>query len=467
MIVEILTFGNELLDGRRIDTNTTWIGNFLTSLGLNVRFHQTTQDRKSDIVDAFKIALDRSDVIISTGGLGPTQDDITFESLSEAIGKPLQFHPDIWFQIQAKFEKRGLPCPESNKRQAYLPKGAQPIEPAGTAPGCFMKVGEKFIFCLPGVPHEMQMMMQTFVLSKLQDKIKAHSFFQQGYSISGIAEALVEEKLLGSKMEIHPDAQIEIAYTASLYCVDVTFTVTPHDSKKTAQIKKDIDQAVQKIFQGSLIRWNDQKIEEHLIRLFEKKKWKLGLAESITGGLITSSLVNVPGCSNVLDQGLVTYSYPAKISVLGVLESTLATYGAVSVQCVLEMARGLKKKSGVDVALSICGIAGPGGATDEKPLGLTYICWIGPKIETTKSESVEKGKKKNYVKTTDFVGLNPQNLGMNIDMSPNLKEQHVFQREQDTAFVQGFVFSGDRKRNRMLATNQALMGLYSFLKNYE
>lgn len=468
MIVELLTFGNELLDGRRIDTNTAWIGKFLTGLGLDVRFRQTTQDRKGDIVDAFRIALDRADIIISTGGLGPTQDDITFEAVSEAVMQPLEFHFDIWLEIQKKYKKRGIPCPESNKRQAYLPKGATPIEAVGTAPGCFIDKDGKWIFCFPGVPHEMQHMVENFFVQKLQSKLLFKTMFQQGYSISGIAEALVEEKIQQAGLVLHKKAKLHVAYTASQSMVDVTFTITPNDPKDIEDIQTDIDLRFQDLFNGHLIRWNDQTIEEHIVHWFENKKWKLGIAESITGGLITANLVNVPGCSNVLDRGLVTYSYPSKMDLLDVSQSTLETQGAVSVDCVLEMARGLKKKCKVDVAVSICGIAGPGGATETKPLGLTYICWLGPKLEMEKGKSVGSVKTGVYVKSTDFlknVGPEAQNAVMFRNRSSNMTEEHVFHDEQGTAVVQGFVFSGDRKRNRMLAANQALMGLHAFINS--
>jgi len=456
MIVELLTFGNELLDGRRIDTNTSWIGKYLTGLGLDVRFRQTTQDRKGDIVDAFRIALDRADLIISTGGLGPTQDDITFEALSEAVSKSLMFHPEIWFDIQKKFEKRGLTCPESNKRQAYLPKSAIPIDAVGTAPGCFLEANDRWVFCFPGVPHEMQTMVEGFFTEKIKDKLQIKSLHQLGYSISGIPEALVEERLQQANLETHVDAELHVAYTASPSLVDVTFTIKPKDPKKIDAIRADIDGRFQEAFKNNLIKWNDKPIEEHIVHWFEKKKWKLGVAESITGGLITSCLVNVPGCSNVLDRGLVTYSYPSKMDLLTVSESTLATQGAVSVQCVLEMARGMKKNFGVDVALSICGIAGPGGATESKPLGLTYICWIGPNLEN-----------KKYVKSTDFVGPKAQNAVMVKKTGSTMIEEHFHHDEHGSAIIQGFVFSGDRRRNRMLAANQALMGLHAFIKNYE
>lgn len=466
MIVEFLTFGNELLDGRRIDTNTAWIGRFLAGYGLEARYRQTTQDRKEDIVAAFQLALSRSDLIISTGGLGPTLDDITFESLAEALNLPLEYHPDIFSRIEKKYAHRGIPCPASNKRQAMLPQGSTAIDEVGTAPGVFIEVNGKMIFCFPGVPFEMETMVKTFLVQKLHTK-QFKSVTQLGYSISGIAEAIVEEKILEKGLDKNPDADVSLAYTASPFSVDVTFSLTPHDDKNKSKIMEDIDAQFKNLFQDHMIRWNEKAIEEHIVHWFLEKKWTLGVAESITGGLITANLVNVPGCSEILDRGLVTYSYPSKKELLGVESSTLEQYGAVSVECVLEMARGLLKRSEAQVALSICGIAGPGGATDQKPLGLVYICWVGPILEKDKVKSDDSIK---YVKSTDFlkkVGRKDQIPVMLKKSGSHMVDELLIHDEHGFAKVQGFVFSGDRKRNRMLAANQALMGLHAFLKNYE
>lgn len=460
MIVELLTLGNELLDGRRIDTNTAWIGRFLSGLGLEIRFRQTTQDRKDDIVAAFRLALSRSDLIISTGGLGPTQDDITFESLAEALGQPLEFHADIFAGIEKKYEKRGLPCPPSNRRQAMLPKTSTPIPVVGTAPGCFIEVGERMIFCFPGVPVEMQTMMQTFFVEKLRTKKQFRPIFQLGYSISGIAEALIEERIQNVGLDKIEGADFHVAYTASQSEVDVTFSVSPHDLKQKEKILQDLHERFFRTFSENLIGWDGKPIEEHIVQKFLEKNWMLGIAESITGGLITSKIVNVPGCSLMLDRGLVTYSYRSKEELLGVKKETLMQHGAVSAECVLEMVRGMKKNSSVDMAVAISGIAGPGGATDKKPLGLTYIGWMGPPLKL--------GSSGGYVKSTDFSKkVGPTSQSADINKNQQLIEEYVFNDELGFGKVQGFVFTGDRRRNRVLAANQALMGLNSLINSYD
>ncbi len=456
MIVELLTLGNELLDGRRIDSNTAWIGRFLTGLGLDVRYRQTTQDRKEDIVAAFRLALTRADLIISTGGLGPTQDDITFESLAVAINQPLEYHADIFQEIEKKYEKRGLPCPPSNKRQAMLPKTAYPIPAVGTAPGCYVEVGSRKVFAFPGVPVEMQHMFQTFFKDKLKEQQNIRPIFQLGYSISGIAEALVEDRILKLGLDKYAGAEVNVAYTASQSEVDVTYSILPNNDSDREKIQKDLHQQFLNAFSQNLIKWEDQTIEEHIVKALLQKKWKLGIAESITGGMIASKIVNVPGCSEVLDRGFVTYSYQSKKDLLNVRQETLDQHGAVSAECVLEMVQGMKRNTKVDIAVSISGIAGPGGATDKKPLGLTYIGWMGPPVKS--------GVLENYVKSTKIIGPTPQSA--DINKNQQLIEERIFNDEHGFARVQGFVFTGDRTRNRVMAANQALMGLYRLCEAY-
>lgn len=464
MNIELLTFGHELLDGRRVDTNTAWIGRYLSGLGLQIRFRQTTLDQKEDIVAAFRLALSRSDIIITTGGLGPTQDDITFESLADALNLPLEFYPDIEKRIQEKYAARGIPCPISNRRQAMLPQNGVPItNPHGTAPGLFMDVQGKMIFSFPGVPIEMEWMVENFFTPKIQSAFSFSKQIQQGYSLSGMAEARVEERIQELKLDQNDRARLHVAYTASQSLVDVTFSIVPHNAEEKDAILSRIDEKFFSAFSDHLIGWNKKTIQDHIVDLFQKKGWKLAIAESLTGGMITSNIVDVPGCSTILHQGLITYSYESKIQLLDVNPETLKKYGAVSVECVLEMARGIRNKTGVDFAMATTGIAGPSGATAQKPLGLTYIAWVGPKLEIDRNVT----KEINYVKSTHsgkIVGPKVQNTDMSKTI--NLIEEHVFEDENGFAIVQGFRFTGDRKRNRTSATYRALMGLHSFVRRF-
>lgn len=461
--VELLTLGHELLDGRRVDTNAAWIGRFLSGLGLQVRFRQTTLDQKEDIVSAFQTAIRRSDLIISTGGLGPTQDDITFESLAEVLGQELHFHPDIEKKIIERYAARNLPYPPSNRRQAMLPKNAIPIpNPLGSAPGCFVELGSKMIFCFPGVPVEMENLFKTFFLETLRSKLSFPEMFQTGYSLSGMGESRVEQTIQEHGLDRVEGADMHLAYTASLSEVEITYSLIPHDPKQKDELMKQTDEKFKSVFGNYLIRWDGKTLEQHIVETFQKNKWKLSLAESMTGGMVTSKLVDVPGCSLMLHEGLVTYSYESKIARLGVKSDTLAKYGAVSVECIREMARGIREKTGSTFSLATSGVAGPDGGSDQKPVGLTYFCWVGPKIEM---ENGSKGTKKTYVKSTHFDGRASAKKDMNRDLK--IVEEKTFETQDGIEKVMACIFAGDRKRNRLLAASRALMGLYAFIQTYE
>jgi nicotinamide-nucleotide amidase len=462
MNVELLTLGHELLDGRRVDTNTAWIGKFLTGLGLQIRFKQTTLDRKEDIVAAFQLAVSRSDLILCTGGLGPTQDDITFECLAEAIAVPLEYHPDIFEGIKTKYFNRGIPCPESNRRQASIPKGCTPINnERGTAPGCFIEIKNKMIFCFPGVPNEMQLMMENFFVQELQKKKIFEPGFQLGYSISGVAEARVEEKIQALGLDKRNDCTLHVAYTASSPMVDVTFSIIPNVKGDQDRIFSEINRIFVGAFSDFLTRWDGKSVEEHIVDALQKQKQTLGIAESITGGMVTSSIVDVPGCSNVLMEGRVTYSNESKIKLLDVSLETLKNQGAVSAESALEMAKGMRKNAGVDFALATTGIAGPSGATEKKQVGLVYFCWVGPSLE----KDPHVAEKIKYVESTHFVGPTTKKEGMNKEQG--FLEQKIFSDETCFAIVQAFQFRGDRKRNRMLATHRALIGLHTLIMDWQ
>lgn len=464
MNIELLTLGHELLDGRRVDTNAAWIGRFLSGLGLLVRFRQTTLDRKEDIVSAFQTAIQRSDLIISTGGLGPTQDDITFESLAQALGRELVFHEEIEKKIMERYAARKLPYPKSNRRQALLPQGGFPIPNSlGSAPGCFVELDEnKMIFCFPGVPAEMENLCKTFFLDKIRSKLSYAEMFQQSYSLSGMGESRVEQTIQEHGLDRVENADMHLAYTASLSEVEITYSLIPHDLKNKEKLIHDTDEKFKSVFGNYLIRWDGKTLEQHIVETFQKNKWKLSLAESMTGGMVTSKLVDVPGCSLILHEGIVTYSYESKMDRLGVKSDTLAKHGAVSVECIREMARGIRKKTGSTFALSTSGVAGPDGGTDEKPVGLTYFCWVGPKIEMKNDENeVEK----TYVKSTHFDRRPDPKKDMNKDIQ--IVEEQTFETPDGIEKVMGVVFAGDRKRNRLLASNRALMGLYAFIQTYD
>jgi nicotinamide-nucleotide amidase len=406
MKIEVLTIGNELLDGRRVDSNMVWLGQALSNIGLEVSHRQTMLDDRDAIADAFALAMRRADVVLSTGGLGPTQDDVTFEALAQALSCPLTFHESIMAEIQAKYAKRGLPCPESNRRQALLPSLGQAIANGlGTAPGCFVSHEDAQIFCFPGVPVEMQAMMENFVLPKLQAQLgtskEVHTW---SYAFFGQAEALVEETMQKHILSQDWAKDVEVSYTASFPLVTVVFRVRDLDVQTRQALQAKVDDQV--ITQASPYLWkmNQKSIEHRVLDALQSKNQTLQVAESLTGGMVATKLVDVPGASKVFTQGLVTYHNQSKQRLLDVSEETLATHGAVSRQCALEMARGLHIKHGADWGVSTTGIAGPTGATPNKPIGLTYIAWVGHNYEDACEYHLGDDRMKNRVRAS-FLAL--------------------------------------------------------------
>jgi len=409
VIVELLTLGDELLDGRRIDTNTAWLGRRFTSLGVPPRFRQTTSDRTEDIAEAFRLALARSDFVVSTGGLGPTADDVTFEALARALGRELEFHPDIFAEIEKRFEERGLRCTDSNRRQAMLPAGTSPIPNEwGTAPGCAAEIEGKSLFCLPGVPLEMEKLFERTVFPALEQKLGTSGRrVERIYKIFGLPESHVEERVDRCRFGNAGEGKIRVAYTASFPEIHVTLSILGDNERKTQELLLSADYAVRKELGEYLFATGVETLEERIVEEFLRRNLRLSVAESFTGGEIASRIVNVAGCSMMFERGYVTYSNTSKSELLGVTAETLERLGSVSDRCAREMAVGARSRSQADWAVATTGIAGPEGGSAEKPVGLAYIAWVGPEIEQ----------------------------------------------------VQRYQFRGDRNHNRMLAVYEALTGL--------
>jgi nicotinamide-nucleotide amidase len=382
VIVEILILGDELLDGRRLDTNSAWLGRRLASLGAPPRFGQKISDRKDEIADAFRLALARSDLVISTGGLGPTADDVTFEALAEALELPLVFHPEIFSGIEARFQARGLRCPESNRRQAVLPEGARPLlDGGGTAPGLRIERGGRLVFALPGVPSEMESLFETAVRPEVEARLGAGRRTERSYKFIGLPESHVEEAIDRCRLGGIAGGEVRIAYTASFPQIDVTLSILEREAGRIDGILAEADAAIRRELGDHLAAWGDDTVESRLVRLLKSGNRTLAVAESATGGMVGARIVNVPGASEVFLGGVVAYGNEAKVSQLAVSRETLARDGAVSEACALEMARGARAAFGSDLAVSVTGIAGPGGGTPEKPVGLTFIAWVGPGFE--------------------------------------------------------------------------------------
>ncbi len=356
--VEILTTGTELLRGRSIDTNFSYMARRLVENGLEPKYHSTFGDDLNDLLQGLAAALKRAKVIIITGGLGPTADDLTRDVVSKVAKRPLIYDKSVEKKLQDRCKQAGIKFTKNMKIQCYFPKGSTAIpNPVGTADGFDLLYNGVHVITLSGVPAEMQVMFENYCIPLLRpfaDKSEKIAY----YKIFGIPEAHVDEKV----QEIIKDS-------------DAIYGITAKDSLVTVSLKgKKIwfDEQFRKVFGDCLFSTGAEGLEETTARMLMQKCVRLAVAESFTGGLITSKLTDISGISASLVEGRVTYSDKSKIT-MGVSERTIRRFGAVSEETSAQMAQAILKSSGADLSLSATGIAGPTGATGTKPVGLSYI----------------------------------------------------------------------------------------------
>jgi len=369
MICEIISIGTELLLGNILNTNAQYISKRLAELGIFVYYQTTVGDNIDRIKKAIEIALHRSDIIITTGGLGPTQDDLTKEAISELLNIELVYDEFSLNKIQEYFEKRNIPITDSNKKQALVLKGSKVlINNHGLAPGMIIEKNDKILIILPGPPREMIPMFDEQVTPFLKQFSKG-TLYSEILRFCGIGESLLEEKIKDLiKNQKNPTIAPYISSGEVILRI-TSYAESVEEGKKLINpVKEIIVNRLKEYFYGE----GDITIEEVIAKLLIDNNLTISIAESCTGGLLTSRLVNVPGISKVLKEGIIAYSNESKIKRLSVREDTIKKYGAVSKECALEMAEGVAKVSNSNIGLSITGIAGPEGGTPEKPVGLVY-----------------------------------------------------------------------------------------------
>lgn len=371
MKAEIICVGTEILMGNIVNTNAAYIAEGLAGLGISCFYQTVVGDNDSRLLELFKEASKRADIVILSGGLGPTEDDLTKETVARAMGRNLLLDDKAWKQIQKFFEKRNLKLTDNNKKQAYVPEGAKVLyNKNGTAPGIIAESEEVKAILLPGPPGELRPMWDEQVVPYLKSLSK-EAFFTEMVKICGSGESFVETDL---KDLIDAQSNPTIATYAKTGEVHVRVTARAENEKEAHKLVKPVVKEIKKRF-GSKIFTTDESVtlEAAVMQLLNENRLTLGTAESLTGGMMTSRLINVPGASDVIKTGFITYSNKSKRKFLGVKRSTLDKYGAVSEQCAKEMAKGCAAASKADVSVSLTGIAGPDGGSDEKPVGLTYI----------------------------------------------------------------------------------------------
>lgn len=367
---EIIAVGTELLLGNIVNSNAQYLSRKLADIGVDVYYQVVVGDNFQRLTDTIKTSLERSDLIITSGGLGPTVDDLTKEGVSQVMGLKLLPDEGSINRIKCMFNATGRPMTENNIKQGYIPEGAVILEnDNGTAPGVLIDKDGKIVIMLPGPPKELYPMFENKVMPYL--KAKTHSTIRSKVlRVIGVGESAAEDMLkeiINSQTNptIAPygkDGELHLRITAK--------TDTPEESDR---LIAQMEQRVEAILCDNIYGYDDESLEEVVLKLLQAKKLTISLAESCTGGLIASRLTDIPGASASIMSGIVSYSNESKINILKVNEGTIRKYGAVSSRTAEEMALGAKDLAGTDIGLSITGIAGPEGGTAEKPVGLCFI----------------------------------------------------------------------------------------------
>lgn len=371
MIVEIISVGTEILLGNIVNTNAAYLAEKCAALGLSCYYQTVVGDNEKRLTETMKLARGRADILILSGGLGPTQDDLTKETAAKLFGKKLVRDPHTRERIQAYFKKRGKRVTDNNWKQALIPEGAIVLDnDNGTAPGLIMEVNQKTIILLPGPPGELKPLFEGKVYPYLQAKTDK-VIRSQVVKICGVGESMVESMI---KDMIDVQKNPTIATYAKTGEVHVRVTAEADSEKHALKLIKPVVNELKNRFQENIYTTNEEvTLEQSCVDLLLANELTISTMESCTGGMVAARLINVPGVSEVFKAGYVTYSNKAKRKVLGVKQSTLKKYTAVSAKVAEEMAQGVSLLTKADVTLSVTGIAGPDGGTEEKPVGLVYI----------------------------------------------------------------------------------------------
>ena len=371
---EILTIGDEILFGQIVDTNSQWMGTELSNAGIRVVRTTTVGDIAEHIITAFAEAEKRADIILITGGLGPTSDDLTKPCLAEYFNCEMQIHEEALAEVTEFFTSRGRALTEVNRLQASLPVCCEKItNRLGTAPGMWFERNGKVFVSMPGVPHEMKTMMSEIIIPKLLKKFRTPAIHHTVIRTVGIGESFLAEKI--SSWEQSLPQHIKLAYLPGYGEVKLRLTAT---GSAMSQLKKESEllvDALKPIAGEYIYGFGNDPLEVFIGNMLRGKKLTLSVAESCTGGQVAHLITSVPGSSDYFRAGIVAYANEVKVNDLGVRPETLARYGAVSEATVKEMASGVREKFNADIGVSTSGIAGPGGGTADKPVGTVWIAY--------------------------------------------------------------------------------------------
>jgi nicotinamide-nucleotide amidase len=370
MNAEILAVGTELLMGQIANTNAQYISARLPDVGIGVYYHSVVGDNPARLKECLSLALSRSDLVIMTGGLGPTQDDLTKETVAAAVNRKLVLDQESLDKMEAFFKRLNRPMTQNNVKQAYLPENSIIVRNSnGTAPGCIIEEGEKTIIMLPGPPSEMKPMFEETVIPYFMEKMEFR-LVSKFLRIFGIGESAMEAMIMDL---IDGQTNPTIAPYAKDGEVTLRLTAKYPKGVETEDLIAPVEAEIRRRLGDTVYSSENKNMEEVAAELLLKNGATIAIAESCTGGLVSARLTDIPGISAAFDRAIVTYSNRSKLQNLGVQQETLDRHGAVSSQTAREMAEGVRRVSGTDLGLSITGIAGPDGGTAEKPVGLVYV----------------------------------------------------------------------------------------------
>jgi nicotinamide-nucleotide amidase len=371
----VLAIGSELLTPSRIDTNSLFITKALNGIGIDVVFKAVVGDDRAELIAQFTHALSRVDLVVLTGGLGPTEDDLTREVVAECLGLPLAEDGTIVEAIRRRFEGRGWTMPEVNRRQAMVPQGATVIANAnGTAPGLWIEHADKAVLLVPGPPREMQPMVEQMVADRLRARAGGRLLMRHVLKIAGRSESRVEELTQPTYSRWREEQPpVETTILASPGQIELHLSARGEDEAALAAALRRAADQIRTLLPNDVFSDDGRSLEEVVGEILRTRGWRIALAESCTGGLATSRLTDVSGSSDYVERSVVTYSNEAKIELLGVDPALINEYGAVSEPVAQAMAEGIRDRAKVDVGVGITGIAGPSGGTPTKPVGTVCI----------------------------------------------------------------------------------------------
>ena len=378
MNATIITIGDEILIGQIVDTNSVSIAKHLNNIGITIAQKLSIGDRRDAIIESLTEAMTTTDIVIVTGGLGPTKDDITKHTLAQMFDSELEYNATEGEHIRALLERRGIPFTELNRGQAMLPKCCTVLHNAhGTAPGMWFDTPRGgALISLPGVPFEMEHLMEDEVIPRLKERYSLSSIVHSTLITRGIPESLLAERIEGWEDAL-PE-WLHLAYLPAPNVVRLRLSAYEVDREQAEREIAHQFEALREIIGGNIVGFEGATLEQHVHRILTERGQTLAIAESCTGGAIASKFTAMAGASNYLLGGVVAYSNDVKVNILGVDRTSIECFGAVSEVVALEMAEGVRRTTGADYAIATTGIAGPGGGSKHKPVGTVWMAIATP-----------------------------------------------------------------------------------------